>query len=421
MAANGAKPWAIPAGIYAHIPFCVSKCAYCDFLSFGKDTAADAQERYAAALCRELKTARESFLRGVAIDTVYIGGGTPTALPAPFLLEITGEIHQFNLTEGAEFTVECNPGTVDGAYLRRLKDSGANRLSVGLQAAQNSFLKILRRAHTAEDFFNVYEAARSAGFGNINVDIMFALPGAGFDGGASAGAYQTKADWLETLNAVVKRSPEHISAYSLTLEEGTPLYGRVERGELTLPGDEADREMYALCKEVLSAAGYAHYEISNYARRGYESRHNTRYWKRTPYFGFGLGAHSFDGKARWRNTHDLSKYIGNNLSHEESRTGKGVNEEVAKEEFTPEKFKREDYETLSEKDAMAETLFLGLRLMEGVSRRGFERVFNVPLEDVYGAEIRKLVSQGLLCESGGNIRLTELGMDLANQVFVRFL
>jgi oxygen-independent coproporphyrinogen-3 oxidase len=281
-------------GLYIHIPFCVSKCVYCDFLSFA-NAGVNLMEQYKDALVDELNGLRKL---NHTIDTVYIGGGTPTALPLPFLLEIIKAIRRFNLTADAEFTIEMNPGSVNASFetFKALRERGVNRLSIGLQAWQDELLRSLGRIHTRKQFIDNFNAARAAGLKNISVDLMFALPG------------QTAEQWIESLNAVVSLRPEHISAYSLTPEEGTPLWAGIQSGRITLPGDEADREMYHTARRLLASRGYEHYELSNFALPGFESRHNPRYWTRAPDIGAGLGAHGFDGSCRKCNTTDMNKY-----------------------------------------------------------------------------------------------------------------
>lgn len=394
------------AGLYIHIPFCVSKCDYCDFLSFPPEQLSmlspqcrpetgSVYREYAHALINEMRLARETVLRGVTVDTVYVGGGTPTAMPAPFLFDILVEANRFLLTRDAEITVEANPGTLTEEKLTALAEGGVNRLSLGLQAWHDDLLQTIGRRHTRSDFLSSYEAARGAGIANINVDLIFALPGQSLD------------NWRETLTAVAALRPEHISAYSLTPADGTRLWSKIENKEIILPSEDDDRDMYSLCNVFLAAQGYVHYELSNYARPGFESRHNLRYWNRSPYFGFGLGAHSFDGLARWHQLNDGPRYI--NAWCREAPT-------VEKVEAM-----REEYTELTQVDAMSETMFLGLRRTNGVSEADFGRTFGVPLLYVYGEQVAKLTGEGLLVRENGYVRLTTRGMDLANQAFMAFI
>lgn len=341
-------------GVYIHVPFCKKKCVYCDFFSSEEGDF----EAYTERIISELQNTDLK-----EVDTVYIGGGTPTVLPSFLLCKILEAVRGLSLTPDAEITVEANPGTVDMEYLAALKKSGANRLSFGLQATQSRLLKILGRVHTFGDFAESFRQARAAGFANINVDVMFAIPS------------QSTADWRETLAEVIALAPEHISAYSLTPAEDTPLRALLESGELAQPDEKTDREMYHSARKILAEAGYAHYEISNFAKEGFESRHNVNCWTMKPYIGFGEGAFSFDGKARW--------------------------------EYGGEKA------VLSQRDLISETAFLGLRLMRGVDEG--------ELLPVFAEQIAKLKKDGLLVVRHNRLQLTPLGMDFANRVFAEFI
>ncbi|MCL2285450.1 MAG: radical SAM family heme chaperone HemW [Firmicutes bacterium] len=360
-------------GIYIHIPFCLQKCDYCDFLSFEGECGL--MEKYTSALLHEMEQYK---LTGV-IDTVYIGGGTPTALPSHLLCKILPpDIRGWagHIMPGAEITVEANPGTLTPSYLANLKAHGATRLSIGLQTTKPRLLKAINRIHTMGDFLENYHAARSAGFNNINVDLMFALPG------------QTVQDWQDTLEEIIALSPQHISAYSLTPAENTPLWDALESGTVVLPGEETDRAMYHMARKLLTEAGYTHYELSNFAKPGFESRHNVNCWRRVPYRAFGLGGHSFDGEKRWHNTEDMTEYLAGN--------------------FPP-----KDVEVLTTADKQAETMILGLRLMQGVCEK------NIP--HIYTNTVTELKNKGLLTRKNGYVKLTPHGMDLANRVFEAFL
>ena len=404
-------------GLYIHIPFCASKCAYCDFLSF-EGTEEALQKRYVGALKREISAS----CKEIFYDTVYIGGGTPTALPSPLLSSLFSGDWRFNLTDDVEITVEMNPcitsqGTVCNstgiplkvspwaamkALIFDLKVWGVNRLSIGLQAWQDELLERIGRPHKARDFVATIKEARAVGIDNINVDLMFGLPG------------QTVEHWRETIAHVLSYGPEHISAYSLTPAENTPLWDKLETGETRLPDDATDRAMYHEAITLLSAAGYRHYELSNFALPGRESRHNVNCWLRRPYIGCGLGAHSFDGASRWHNPSDMERYLEggeNHYSHRQFRQNDG--------KFPCDMV--EDYHVLSTQDAMAETMFLGLRMTDGVNPSDFYNQFGKSLTEAYGTEIERLLSQGLLLYKNENIALTPLGLDLANQVFGAFL
>ena len=406
-------------GLYIHIPFCMSKCAYCDFLSF-EGMGEGVYEQYVRALIAEMHlviagltrnplSSFEEKERGLRIkrgmtepliDTVYIGGGTPTALPPHLLCEILREVQQLNLAPNAEITLEMNPSTNQLSALADYACHGINRLSIGLQAWQDKFLQGLRRAHTAAEFAQTMQAARAAGIGNINVDLMFGLP------------WQGLWHWQESVAQVIAHEPTHISAYSLTPAENTPLWDALESGKVTLPSEAADRAMYHEAIKMLATAGYEHYELSNFAKPGRESRHNIDCWSRKPYLGLGLGAHSFDGERRWRNTYDMRRYL--------DVWGAPVKENMAPGHDSGAST-REDLEVLSRRDAMAETMFLGLRMAKGVSPQAFYKSYGQHLADCYGQELEMLVSKGLIICTPERVALTPLGMDLANQVFEVFL
>ena len=361
------------SGVYVHIPFCLHKCDYCDFLSF-EGSGRSVQEAYVAALLQEIKAAKNEFTS--PISTIYFGGGTPTALPSPLLCKILAELGSLPLSRGVEVTVEANPGTIDVSYLRALRQHGATRLSLGLQSTHAHLLENINRRQNTPAFFTSYRDAQVAGFININVDLMFGLPG------------QTMAQWAQSVGEVVALAPSHISAYSLTLAPGTPLWQQEEDGVLVLPNDELDRRMYHYMVQVLGDAGYNHYELSNFAKPGMQSRHNVDCWTRAPYRGFGLGAHSFCERTRWHNTESLDDYIAGD-------TG------------------RYGVELLTDDDADVEYMMLGLRLIRGV-----------PLDGVPAAHIEKvqsLMRRGLLTQRGAFVCLTPQGLDLANQVFGSFI
>ena len=367
------------AEIYVHIPFCVKKCDYCDFVSFacGKDV----QEDYFKALLRQIETYKET-VGNTPIVSCFFGGGTPTVPDERLLISALCKLKEtFNFESDAEITMEANPNSASREKLRAYREAGVNRLSIGLQSTDNGELKCLSRLHTYEEFLKTFKDAREAGFDNINVDIMSALPG------------QTMESYEKTLERVCALNPEHISAYSLIIEEGTPFFDRYGDGK-GLPDEDTEREMYYLTKRYLHEHGYERYEISNYSKPGFECRHNLGYWKRVPYYGFGIAAASFyDGK-RYQMHRDLKRYIAGDFGAE--------------------------IETLSREDEMAEFMFLGLRLTEGVSRREFTETFGTDIDSVYGSELKKLESQGLLC-TGERIYLTDKGMDVANYCMSEFV
>jgi len=374
-------------GIYIHIPFCLRRCNYCDFLS----TESQPHTDYVNAVINEIRTSEIAN----QVDTVYIGGGTPTALPAHLMNKLLEVVKEMPLIPGAEITVEANPGTLSLEYLLEMKAQGVNRLSIGLQATQPNLLKILGRIHTKEAFTENFLAARKAGFDNINVDLMFSLP------------TQQMSDWRETLREVITLSPEHISAYSLTPAEGTPLWEQLENNSISLPDDGIDRDMYHAARKMLKDAGYVHYELSNFAKPGRESKHNINCWKMRPYLGFGLGAHSFDGRNRWHNTEDMAEYMNQATPKTpQCKTWTDM---------------RRNIQQLSNTDLMSEAMILGLRLCEGVSERDFAQAYGVTPSELYKNEIFKLIADGLITSKNGVLALTPYGMDLANQVFVALL
>ena len=382
-------------GIYIHIPFCISKCIYCDFCSAPADD--DTKERYVNALCAEIVHAgKEAEKNGDdrSISTIFFGGGTPSILPAQLFVKIMGAVREaFSVSEDAEITVECNPGTLTAGKLRAYRSMGVNRLSIGLQSPDNRELRALGRIHTYEQFEESYYAARDAGFDNINIDIMSAVP------------YQTVTGYQSNLEKIVKLNPEHISAYSLIVEEGTPLFGMVERsGGDILPTEDEDRQMYALTKKILADAGYHRYEISNYARPGFECRHNASYWERTDYIGFGVAAasllkksESYPQSRRFTNTSDLEGYIKNPIDN------------------------HSEEELLTQDDEMEEFMFLGLRMMQGVSVSEFQILYGHTIEEVYGSVLNKWQNTGYLIRQNGYIRLTEKGIDVSNVIMADFL
>lgn len=379
-----------PLEIYIHIPFCARKCLYCDFLSFAADKKT--QENYVDMLKKEIMQYED---RGDdQVSTVFFGGGTPSLLPAEYIADLLGALRErLPVQKDAEITVECNPGTLDADKLKIYRQAGVSRISLGLQSAQEKELRLLGRIHTWEEFCRSFFLAREAGFSNINVDLMSALPG------------QTPQMWEDSLKKVLALRPEHISAYSLIIEEGTPFYERYgedaarrEQGLACalLPSEEEEREMYVRTQELLRAFGYRRYEISNYALPGYECRHNCGYWERREYRGFGLGAASLMDNRRFLNTADLDTYLAG------QRSGPQAQE-------------------LTVQERMEETMFLGLRMTRGVSLAGFEREFGTPLLSVYGETLGVLQGQGLLEIRDGAAVLTERGTDLGNYVMAQFL
>ena len=394
--------------LYIHIPFCMKKCNYCDFLSAPADERT--QNHYVAALLREIRYYGEC-CRDRRVSTIYIGGGTPSWLPEQYMELILKQLRvSFDIDEAAEITVECNPGTLTGQKLMTYKACGVNRLSIGLQSTFDDELKLLGRVHTYEQFLRNYELARKAGFSNINIDLMSALP------------YQTTVKYLTSLKRVIALRPEHISAYSLIIEKGTPFYEKYrfdavkrEAGMRTecLPGEETEYEICEKTKEVLEQNGYRQYEISNYAKAGYECRHNIGYWKRTDYLGMGLGAASLIDNVRYTNARDLFLYI------EETSDIHAVPIEGVKHGMATNLHEQAD--VVSRNAQIEEYMFLGLRMTEGITRAEFRQTFGVEIEAVYAGILPKLAEEGLIRMEAGVIRLTKRGTDISNYVLSQFL
>ncbi len=350
--------------IYIHIPFCKSKCKYCDFLSFPNTEYINA---YKKALLDEINA-----FDCKSVKSIFIGGGTPSIINSNIISEIMNSLGRFNIEKNAEITIEANPGTLAEEKVKEYRKSGINRISMGLQAWQNCLLKTLGRIHTKESFLKSYETARKY-FNNINIDLMFSLPDQSFE------------MWLDTLENVTKLEPEHISAYSLIVEEGTPFYDM----KLNLPDEETDRKMYHYAIKYLEEKGYQQYEISNFAKKGFESVHNTVYWQRGNYKGFGLGAASLINNVRYKNTENISDYI------------KGVT--ITEKEI------------LTKDDQMAEFMFLGLRMTKGISISEFKKEFNEDILIKYKSVIDKY-SNYIIIE-GDKLRLTTDGTDISNMIF----
>ena len=381
-------------GIYIHIPFCVHKCIYCDFLSAPADDAV--KYAYTKALINEIRNTADKQVIDKQINdnqtrdkitSIFFGGGTPSVLPDGCIADILMAVRDcFDIEDDAEITMECNPGTVNESRLSEYRAAGVNRLSFGLQSADNNELKMLGRIHTFEQFVESFRLARKAGFNNINVDLMSAIPG------------QTEATLENTFDKVMALQPEHISVYSLILEDGTYLADNIDKFP-PVPEDE-DRRMYHMTNERLHSAGYERYEISNYSRKGFECRHNLLYWNRGEYYGFGCSAAGFIGNERYSDIRDVKKYIE-------------LNGDIEK--------LHENIEILTKEDAIEEFMFLGLRKMAGVDVMDFQRRFGVPIENVYAKEIEHNVDKGLLIRQGDMLKLTEYGIDICNTVMSDFI
>ena len=370
--------------LYIHIPFCVRKCSYCDFLS--APATEQTREAYMAALFAEIGGRAKDY-SDRTVTSIFIGGGTPSLLSGEQIGQLMDRIReQFAMAQDAEITMEVNPGTASAEKLRNFYTAGINRLSIGMQSAQAEELKNLGRIHDFEGFCQVYREAVEAGFTNINVDIMSGLPG------------QTLASYRDTLEKVLhlEPMPQHISAYSLIVEPGPPFAEQ----KLDLPDEDTEREMYARTAEILAEYGFFQYEISNYAKPGFACRHNIGYWKRTDYLGFGPSAASLFGNRRWTNTADRSLYL----------KACGALEKI-----------REDEEILSRQDAMEEFMFLGLRMTQGISTAEFEEKFGKEIHAVYGGVLKKYEAMHLLQEHSGRLALTRDGISVSNVILADFL
>lgn len=384
-------------GIYVHIPFCKHKCYYCDFISYAdKNSLIDEYIKWLNYEIKEVGQGNRLDYENklddlVFVKTIYIGGGTPSFIESKYITEILKTIKgNFVVDENAEITMEMNPGTVDENKLKDYYNCGINRLSIGLQETNNALLKEIGRIHTYEDFENTYSLARNVGFKNINVDLMLGLPN------------QNILDLENSINKILDLDPEHISVYSLILEENTVLKNKVDQGILTLPEDEMERKMYYTVKNMLENNGYIHYEISNFAKKGFESKHNLDCWSQKEYMGFGAAAHSYTNNFRFSNIENIEEYINNFKNNKE-----------------------EDnlifHEKQNRESKMKEYMMLGLRKIEGVNIQQFKNKFVENPIFIFRKEIEKLVNEELLEVNGNFIKLTKKGLDLANLVWEEFV
>ena len=387
----------------------MQKCVYCDFLS--APAGEDVKRKYIEALVCEINITCGLYndgLSGYQVKTIFFGGGTPSAVKPEYIRDIMKCLNEhFDIAEGAEVTIECNPGTLDINKADIYRECGVNRISFGLQSADNTELKMLGRIHTFEQFKESLSIAEKAGFDNINVDIMSALPG------------QTMESYKRTVEKVLECNVKHISAYSLIVEEGTPLYDRLDTDYPELPDEDTERQMYYYTQDSLASAGYVHYEISNYARPGYECRHNISYWERTDYLGFGIGAASLFEEIRHTNITDINMYIdkcGGMIN-----AGSCMDNNVTAGNYNRLYEIYDDIQKLSLNDRMEEFMFLGLRKIGGISKAEFEKTFSKNIADVYGKVIQENVLNGLLVDDGDVIKLTDRGVDISNVVMADFL
>lgn len=393
--------------LYVHIPFCVRKCNYCDFLSMPADHTV--RERYVQALKNELSFYADSIAdRDRKLQTIYFGGGTPSVLSPGQLEELLSMVYKlYDADKDAEITIEINPATIDYDGLHKIKEVGFNRLSIGLQSANDEELKLLGRIHTYEQFLDTYHNARRTGFTNINIDCMSSLPGQRLD------------TYLDSLHKIINLQPEHISSYSLILEEGTPFYQRFHDHAEEYFDEDLDRQMYHETKRILRENGYERYEISNYAKKGFESRHNSGYWMRIPYLGVGLGASSFLAGKRTKNIDDMESYLSFWLEKKDNIGRYHSDRPEKKANAVP----YCEVEEVTREDAMAEYFFLGLRMSEGVSIQAFEKEFGISVFERYGQELDLCQKEKLLTVDPhtDRIALTDFGMDVSNWVFEKFV
>lgn len=371
-------------GIYVHIPFCKRKCDYCDFISYSnKDSKI---EEYVQAVIKEIKSQNVKS----QITTIYIGGGTPSYIDSKFIIEIMNEIRKKNISANPEITIEVNPGTVTQKKLKDYKKAGINRLSIGLQTTKDELLEQIGRIHNFKEFLDAYDMAREEGFKNINVDLMLGLPN------------QRIKDLKESLQKIIELNPEHISVYSLIVEDGTPISNKIQKGELKLPEEDLERNMYGYVKNTLELNGYKHYEISNFAKKGYESKHNMNCWNQKEYIGIGVSAHSYRDITRYSNTENLEEYIKNikNENFERNR----IIHEIQKED-----------------DTKKEYMILGLRQIDGIKISKFKEKFGDNPIYLFRSELKKLTDEKLICIDEDTIKLTNKGIDLANLVWEEFV
>lgn len=388
-----------PLSIYIHIPFCKRKCLYCDFLS--APACAQERESYVEALLREIPLMAD-VCREYEVISVFFGGGTPSLLSGEQMQRIMAVVKaNYNLSVDAEISMECNPATASLDTLKAYYECGINRLSIGLQSANDEELKALGRIHDYKQFLQTYEDARGAGFTNVNIDLMSALPG------------QTYESYEETLKKVLALNPEHISAYSLIIEEGTPFYDM----ELALPDEDTERFMYHRTNSLLQDEGYERYEISNFSKKGYECHHNLTYWTGIDYIGFGIGAASYFQGCRYKNITDIGAY-----KDKLSKVCCEEKEALCRVPFTPHMFAwHEEIQQLSLEEKMEEFMFLGLRLKKGISEQDFYEKFGRSVEEVYFDSLKRLIKEGVLVKMEHRISLTEKGTDVANYVMAQFL
>lgn len=374
-------------GIYIHIPFCLRKCHYCDFLSFaGADSSV--HTHYVGQIAKEIAGRGARLWDAYEVDSIFLGGGTPSLLPPKLINAILEAVYaRFRIVDSVETTLESNPGTLSAKHLRGYRDAGINRLSLGVQSFDDAKLSRLGRVHGAETALRSYRHIRDAGFDNVNLDLIFGVP------------EETMEIWEQDIETALSLEPEHLSFYSLQVEEGTRIFGALASGDLEALSEIEDRRMYHLAMQALSEAGYHHYEISNAAKPGFESRHNLKYWSMDDYLGFGLGAHSYVSGQRFANTEIWKDYMG-------AASWDGMTDWV---------------HINTVKDEISEFVFLGLRKTEGIDLRLFEQRFGKSFNELFQSETDGLIARGLLVQQADRLRLTPLGLDLSNKVFAEYV
>ena len=392
-------------GIYIHIPFCLKKCNYCDFISY--ENKLDIQEKYINNLKQEIYSQRD-IIKNSKVTTIYIGGGTPSIIESKYILEIIEYLKNYidrTNFENIETTIEVNPGTVTEQKLKDYHDIGINRLSIGLQAVQDELLKMLGRIHNYEQFLETHNMAKKVGFKNINVDLMIGLP------------EQSIGDVKESIDKILELQPEHVSVYSLIVEDGTKISKLIENGVYSLPDEELERMEYSYVKNKLELVGYEHYEISNFAKEGYYSKHNLNCWKQMEYLGFGVSAHSYYENVRFSNTEDLNTYINASSQDFEEFNFKNLYNKIESD-----KSKLKIIQEIQNiEDKKKEYMLLGLRTLKGVSISEFKQKFGENPIYLFRKELEKLVNEDLLRVDLDNIMLTRKGLDLANIVWEEFV
>lgn len=375
-------------GIYVHIPFCKQKCLYCDFCSY--ENCMEMQDEYVNALIEEIKYYKNK--KDFIVNTIYIGGGTPSILKKENIEKILKEIKlNFEIDNNSEITIEVNPGTIDIEKVESYKKNGINRISIGLQSANDNILKMLGRIHSYQQFLKAYNMVKNeVKINNINIDLIIGLP------------KQTIQDVADTIEEIIKKNPNHISVYSLIVEKETKMEELISKGSLKLPPEDVEREMYWLVKNKLKENGYYQYEISNFAKKGFESKHNINCWKQNEYLGFGVAAHSYYNLVRKSNITNLKDYI------------KNIEEEKYEKNIIVHEIQNKD-------DQMSEYIILGLRMLEGFSKIDFKSKFEIDIESKFGNKLDKLKKQSLIIEENDMIKLTNKGLDFANIVWEEFL